>query len=576
MKILVVGGGGREHALCWKFAQSPLVEKVYCAPGNAGIAEEEKCECVPISANDFEALADFAEKEGITFTMVGPEDPLAKGLADYFAKRGLKIFGPSAQAAQIEGSKVFAKRLMAKYGIPTAAFEVFDDPKEAQAYVEKKGAPIVVKADGLAAGKGVIVCRTVEEAKEAIEKIMVKKVFGPAGERVVIEECLEGEEASFMILTDGKTLLPLPSSQDHKPLLDNDEGPNTGGMGAYSPAPVVTEELAREIMETIMHPVIEGLAKESITYQGVLYAGLMIVQGKPYVLEFNCRFGDPECQPLMMRIKTDLAALINEALEGRLAGKTLEIDDRAAVCVVMASGGYPGAYEKGKVISGLQEAAKIPQVKIFHAGTAKKDGQFVTNGGRVLGVTALGADIPEAIDRAYEAVEKIHWEGVHFRTDIGAKALKRLPPKVLVLMGSKSDLPVMAKSEEIFKEFRLPYRLMVASAHRTPDKVRNLARRAAEEGVKVIIAGAGLAAHLAGAVAAETTLPVVGVPIAAGTLGGLDALLSTVQMPPGVPVATVAINGAKNAAVLAAEIIALSEPRLEKKLKKFREKIAGK
>ncbi len=574
MKILVVGGGGREHALCWKFAQSPLVEKVYCAPGNAGIAED--AECVPISVDDFKGLADFVQKEGITFTIVGPEDPLAKGIVDFFAERGLKIFGPTAKAAQIEGSKVFAKRLMAKYGIPTAAFEVFDDPKEALAYVEKKGAPIVVKADGLAAGKGVIVCRTVDQAKEAIEKIMVEKVFGEAGNRVVIEECLRGEEASFMILTDGQTILPLPTSQDHKPLLDNDEGPNTGGMGAYSPAPVVTEELSQKIMETIMRPVIEGLAKEGIPYQGVLYAGLMIVEDQPYVLEFNCRFGDPECQPLMMRIKSDLAALINDALEGNLAGKKLEIDERAAVCVVMASGGYPGKYEKGKVIRGLEEAAKLPDVKIFHAGTAKKDGAYVTNGGRVLGVTALGRDIPEAIDRAYEAVEKISWEGVHFRRDIGAKALKRLSPEVLVLMGSKSDLPTMEKTEEIFKEFRIPYRLIIASAHRTPEKIRRLAREAEETGVKVLIAGAGLAAHLAGAVAAETTLPVIGVPLAAGTLGGLDALLSTVQMPPGVPVATVAINGAKNAAVLAAEILALGNPRLKKHLKKFRTKMAQK
>ena len=573
MKILVVGGGGREHALCWKFAQSPLVEKVYCAPGNAGIAED--AECVPIKANDFKALADFAEREGITFTIVGPEDPLAQGIADYFEERGLKIFGPSAKAAQIEASKVFAKQIMAKYGIPTAAFEVFDDPQKALAYVEKRGAPIVVKADGLAAGKGAIVCHTVEEARQAVKKIMVEKAFGEAGNRVVIEECLVGEEASFMILTDGKTLLPLPSSQDHKPLLDNDRGPNTGGMGAYSPAPVVTEELSQEIMEKIMQPLIEGLAREGILYRGVLYAGLMIVEGKPYVLEFNCRFGDPECQPLMMRIKSDLAALIQEALSGNLAGKTLEIDDQAAVCVVMASGGYPGKYEKGKPIFGLEEASKLPRVKVFHAGTAKKDGQYVTNGGRVLGVTALGKDIPEAIDLAYEAVEKIHWEGVHYRRDIGAKALKRLPPEVIALTGSKSDLPVMEKAEEIFKEFRIPYRLQVASAHRTPERVRSLAREAASQGVKVIIAGAGLAAHLAGAVASETILPVIGIPIAAGTLGGLDALLSTVQMPPGIPVATVAINGAKNAAILAAEILALSNPRLQKKLKRFRERMAG-
>ena len=573
MKILVVGGGGREHALCWKLAQSPLVEKVYCAPGNAGIAQD--AECHPIPVNDFEALASLVQREDIDLTIVGPEDPLAKGIVDFFEKRGLKIFGPSAKAAQIEGSKVFAKELMAKYGIPTASFEVFDDPGQAIAYVEKKGAPIVVKADGLAAGKGVIVCHTVEEAREAIEKIMVKKVFGDAGKRVVIEECLFGEEASFMIITDGETLLPLPTSQDHKPLLDGDRGPNTGGMGAYSPAPVVNEALAQEIMETIMEPVIKALAKEGALYQGVLYGGLMISQGKPYVLEFNCRFGDPECQPLMMRLKSDLAQVIQAAMDGKLAGQELEIDPRAAVCVVMASKGYPGKYEKGKLIKGLSEVAKMKDVKVFHAGTARRGRGYVTAGGRVLGVTALGKDIPEAIKRAYEAVSKIYWNGVYYRTDIGAKALKYLQPaQVAILMGSDSDRPVMTKAEEVLKEFGVPYEIMVASAHRTPEKVRSFAKQALEKGIKVIIAGAGLAAHLAGALASETILPVIGVPIAAGTLGGLDALLSTVQMPPGIPVATVGINNAKNAAFLALEILALSDDKLRDKLQTYREKLA--
>ncbi|NPB08882.1 MAG: phosphoribosylamine--glycine ligase [Thermodesulfobacteria bacterium] len=575
MKVLVVGGGGREHALCWKLAQSPLVEKVYCAPGNAGIAQD--AECHPIAATDFEALANLVEEKGIDVTIVGPEDPLAKGIVDYFEERGLKIFGPSAKAAQIEGSKVFAKELMAKYGIPTADFEVFDDPEAAMAYVEKKGAPIVVKADGLAAGKGVIVCRTVDEARDAIKKIMIDKAFGEAGNRVVIEDCLFGEEASFMVITDGETLLPLPTSQDHKPLLDGDRGPNTGGMGAYSPAPVVTERLSEEIMETIMRPVIKALAKEGIPYKGVLYGGLMISDGKPYVLEFNCRFGDPECQPLMMRIKSDLAELIQAAMEGRLAEKELEIDPRAAVCVVMASKGYPGKYEKGKLIRGLSQVAKMKDVKVFHAGTARRGRGYVTAGGRVLGVTALGKDIPEAIERAYEAVSKIYWDGVYYRTDIGAKALKHLrPAQVAILMGSRSDQDIMRGAEEILKEFDVPFEVMVASAHRTPDKVRKFAREAEERGIKVIIAGAGLAAHLAGALASETTLPVIGVPIAAGTLGGMDALLSTVQMPPGIPVATVAINGAKNAAMLAVEILALSDEKLRERLKAYREKLANK
>ncbi len=573
MKVLVVGSGGREHALCWKLAQSPLVEKVYCAPGNAGIAQE--AECHPVSVNDFEGLADLVKKEGIDLTIVGPEDPLARGIVDFFERKGLRIFGPQAKAAQIEGSKVFAKELMRKYGVPTADFQVFDDPEKAWAYVEKKGAPIVIKADGLAAGKGVIVCRTLEEAREAIQKIMVDKVFGSAGDRVIVEECLFGEEASFMVITDGKTILPLPTSQDHKPLLDGDKGPNTGGMGAYSPAPVVTPSLAQEIMEKIMRPTIEGLAKEGAPYRGVLYAGLMISAGKPYVLEFNCRFGDPECQPLMMCIKSDLAELIEAALEGKLDQKSVEEDPRAAVCVVMASKGYPGKYEKGKPIKGLAQVARMKDVKVFHAGTARKGRQFVTAGGRVLGVTALGKDIPEAIKRAYAAVKKISWEGVHYRTDIGAKALKHLrPPQVAILMGSRSDLPVMKGAEDILNQFDVPYELQVASAHRQPEKVRQFAREAEERGIKVLIAGAGLAAHLAGALASECTLPIIGVPIAAGTLGGLDALLSTVQMPPGIPVATVAINGAKNAAMLAVEILALQDEKLKKKLRQYRQKLA--
>ncbi|WP_022854333.1 phosphoribosylamine--glycine ligase [Thermodesulfatator atlanticus] len=574
MKVLVVGGGGREHALCWKLAQSPLVEKVFCAPGNAGIAED--AECVPISVNDFEALADFVKKENISFTVVGPEDPLARGIVDFFEEKGLRIFGPSAKAAQIEGSKVFAKEIMAKYGIPTASFEVFDNPEDALAYLEKRGAPIVVKADGLAAGKGVIVCDTLAQAKEAVQKIMIEKVFGEAGNRVVIEDYLIGEEASFMILTDGQTILPLPSSQDHKPLLDGDKGPNTGGMGAYSPAPIVTPEFEKEIMETIMKPLIEGLAQEGIPYKGVLYAGLMISRGKPYVLEFNCRFGDPECQPLMMRIKSDLAEIIEAALAGKLADKKLELDERASVCVVMASGGYPGKYEKGKEIKGLEEAAQIPGIKIFHAGTAKKDGKYVTNGGRVLGVTAIAEDIPSAIDKAYEAVEKISWDNVHYRTDIGVKALKHLPPEVLIIAASKSDLPIILKTEEILQKFLIPYRITVASSLRAPEKVRSIIKTAEEKGVKVIIAAGGLATHLPGMIASLTTLPVIGLPVAVGTLGGLDALIATVQKPPGVPVATVNINGSQNAAVLAAEILAVCKERIKKRLDKFRQELAEK
>ncbi|NPA15940.1 MAG: phosphoribosylamine--glycine ligase [Deferribacteres bacterium] len=425
MKVLVVGQGGREHALVWKIAQSPKVDAVYAAPGNGGICEEATC--VDIPANDLEALRDFAVKEGIDLTVVGPEEPLVRGIVDLFEEAGLTIFGPSKAAAQLEGSKAYAKNFMREMGIPTADFEVFEDPEEAKKYIEKKGAPIVVKADGLAAGKGSIVCKSVDEAKRAVDAIMVDRIFGEAGDRIVVEDFLRGEEASFIVITDGKNVVPLASSQDHKPVYDNDEGPNTGGMGAYSPAPVVTEYIHDKAMNEIVIPTIEGMAERGIPFKGVLYVGLMIEDDKyPRVLEYNVRFGDPEAQPILMRMKSDLVDALLASINGTLDSCEIEYLDDAAVCVVMASGGYPGKYEKGKEIHGLDEVAKMERVKVFHAGTKKVDGKFVTNGGRVLGVTALGKDIKEAVDRAYEAVSKISWEGVHYRKDIAKKALRRL------------------------------------------------------------------------------------------------------------------------------------------------------
>jgi len=419
------------------------------------------------------------------------------------------------------------------------------------------------------------VARTVEEALSAVDRIMVEKVFGEAGNRVVIEECLAGEEASFMVITDGETVLPLPTSQDHKPLLDGDRGPNTGGMGAYSPAPVVTPELAEEILETIMKPTIRALAREGLPYRGVLYGGLMISDGRPYVLEFNCRFGDPEAQPVLMRLETDLVELIEAAFEGRLAEVEVRERPEAAVCVVLASGGYPGKYEKGKEIRGISEAEALPGVKVFHAGTALRDGRLVTAGGRVLGVTALGPDIPSAIRRAYEAVEKIRFENMHYRRDIGAKALKHLrQPLVGILVGSKSDLPQVEAAERVLREFGIPYEVEVASAHRQPDRVRRYAEEAETRGLRVIIAGAGLAAHLPGVIAAHTTLPVIGVPVPAGPLKGMDALLSIVQMPRGVPVAAVGIGNMANAALLAVEILAVADPDLRERLIRYRERLA--
>lgn len=423
MKVLVVGGGGREHALVWKIAQSPRVKKVYCAPGNAGIAE--LAECPPISAEDVNSLLELAQKEKIDLTVVGPEVPLTLGIVDKFKAKGLGIFGPDQRAAEIEGSKAFAKFLMKKYGIPAADFQVFADFSSAWKYVQEKSYPLVIKADGLAAGKGVIICNNRDEAKAALTQIMLDKAFGEAGKKVVVEEYLSGEEASFLAFTDGEKILPLPSAQDHKPIYEGDRGPNTGGMGAYSPAPVVTDEVHKQVMEEIMIRAIRGLAAEGRKYQGVLYAGLMIKDGRAKVLEFNARFGDPETQPLLLRMKSDIVPVFEAVIDGYLDRVKVEWDRRAAVCVVMASQGYPGTYEKGKIISGLEEAAKIPNTYIFHAGTALKEGKIVTNGGRVLGVTALGDNIAEAINQAYKAVEKISWDGVYYRRDIGQKALRK-------------------------------------------------------------------------------------------------------------------------------------------------------
>jgi phosphoribosylamine--glycine ligase len=423
MKVFVIGGGGREHALVWKIAQSPLVEKVFCAPGNPGIARQ--AECVNLAVDDIEGLLAFAQDQGIGLTVVGPELPLTLGLVDRFQAAGQVVFGADRKAAQIEGSKAFCKDLMAKYGIPTAAYGVFDQREAAVAFIEKNGAPIVVKADGLAAGKGVVVARTVAEAVAAVDAAMVDAVFGAAGKRLVIEEFLEGEEASFLAFTDGKRILPLASAQDHKPVFDDDRGPNTGGMGAYSPAPVVTPEIHAKIVAQVLEPTIAGMAAEGCPYRGILYAGVMVRGGEIKVLEFNARFGDPEAQPLLARFKSDLVPVLLACARGDLAGVSIEWHDQAAVCVVMASGGYPGDFVKGYPIQGIESAEALEDLVVFHAGTTLKDGQVVNNSGRVLGVTGLGATVADAISRAYSGVARISWRDAHFRRDIGQKALNR-------------------------------------------------------------------------------------------------------------------------------------------------------
>ncbi|MGO9570443.1 MAG: phosphoribosylamine--glycine ligase [Desulfomonilaceae bacterium] len=425
MKILIVGSGGREHTLAWKVAQSDLVKEVIVAPGNVGIAREPKCRLAEVSSDDVSGLLHLAQAERVDLTVVGPEAPLVAGLADSFHASGLRVFGPSREAAQLEGSKVFTKRLLAKYDIPSADFEVFQDFEQASSYLKRCSGRVVLKADGLAAGKGVFVCVDQTEAYMALSTIMKKKAFGDAGNRVVIEECLEGEEASFIAFTDGKEVLPLASSQDHKAILDGDQGPNTGGMGAYSPAPVVTPEIHDRIMTEVMIPVVRAMEQEGIPYMGFLYAGVMIKDGGAKVLEFNARMGDPEAQPLLFRMKTDPVPLMVAALEGGLGNMKIEWAQEDAVCVVMASGGYPGSYEKGKSITGIEAADAMEGIKVFHAGTGEGADGFVTAGGRVLGVTAKAPGIAKAIARVYEAVNKIHWENAYYRKDIGKKALQR-------------------------------------------------------------------------------------------------------------------------------------------------------
>ncbi len=424
MKILIVGGGGREHALAWKCAQSDKVTDVFVAPGNAGTAREAKVTNIPVSAEDLPGLKSFALDNRIDLTIVGPEAPLCAGIVDEFEAADLKCFGPNRSAAILEGSKTFAKNFMSRHGIPTAASETFTSLSKAIEYIKNKGAPLVVKADGLAAGKGVVIAQTIETAIQAVEGMLAGNVFGEAGHSVVIEDFLTGEEASFIVMTDGKTIAPLATSQDHKARDEGDTGPNTGGMGAYSPAPVVTPGIHDRIMAEVIEPAIKGMMSEGRPYKGFLYAGLMIAEdGTPYVLEFNCRFGDPETQPIMMRLQSDLVELCLAAAGGSLLGHITEWDPRPALGVVLASAGYPENYQKGVVISGLEGTE--PDVKVFHAGTAEQEGQVVTAGGRVLCVSALGDSVLEAQQKAYRQVERIHWDGMFYRKDIGHRAIRR-------------------------------------------------------------------------------------------------------------------------------------------------------
>lgn len=423
MKILVVGGGGREHAICWKIQKSPLVEKIYCAPGNAGISSN--AECIDLKADDISGLLKFAVENSIDLTVVGPELPLSLGIVDLFGKEGMKIFGPDMKAAEIESSKVFSKDLMKKYSIPTAEYEIFDKYSDAVSYIDNIEYPVVVKADGLAAGKGVFICNERQSSLNAINSIMKEKEFGESGSRVVIEEFLKGEEASFFVLTDGDNYIPLETSQDHKAIYDGDKGPNTGGMGAYSPAPVISSELMKNrILEEIAEPTLSAMKKEGRKYSGVLYIGLMISESGPKVLEYNCRLGDPETQPLLVRMDSDIVPVLDSIAGGHMEQKDIKWKENASVCVVMSSEGYPGKYEKGNEIKNIEKLEHMDDIYVFHSGTKLSDGKLVNSGGRVLGVTSLGNSIADARKKAYMAVKLVDNDFLYFRKDIGLKALK--------------------------------------------------------------------------------------------------------------------------------------------------------
>jgi phosphoribosylamine---glycine ligase len=420
MKILVIGSGGREHALCWQIVKSRKTDKLYCAPGNGGIADI--AECVDIKSDDIDSLLAFALKNSIDLTVVGPEMPLTKGIVDVFTEHKLKIFGPDKFSSQLEASKIFAKELMKRFNLPTAGFRVFDNAAMAKDYIDSKDAPFVVKADGLCAGKGVIIAETKRHAREAIDSILLSKAFGSAGEKIIIEDCLAGEEVSIILVSDGSDYILFPSSQDHKRVFDDDKGPNTGGMGAYSPAPIATDELMQRVEKEIVQPLIKGLARENTPYKGVLYIGLMIVDNNPYVLEFNVRFGDPETQAILPRLKSDIVDIFEASIHGNMHSVKTEWDNSPAVCIVCCSGGYPGPYKKGIEIHGLQQLAGIPGIIVFHAGTKNTNGKYFTAGGRVINLTALSDTISEAITKAYSGVSRITFQDMHYRSDIGKKA----------------------------------------------------------------------------------------------------------------------------------------------------------
>lgn len=567
MNILLIGGGGREHTIAHKLSQSPKLKKLYAIPGNAGIAQLG--ECVDLPLDDLNAVADFAKDNRIDLTIVGPEDPLVNGIVDIFQSKGLRIFGPKKDGAMLEGSKIFSKELMMENNIPTASYKYFNNSAAAKRYLEHIHPPVVIKANGLCAGKGVSIHNNKETAIQMVDDIMEDKIFGEAGNEVLIEECLTGEEASIIFFTDGINYRLLNPSQDHKRAYEYDEGPNTGGMGAYAPTKLISKRMLSIVEQRIIEPTLQALQNRNIDYRGVIYVGIMITSRGPMVLEYNVRFGDPEAQVIIPLMESDLIEVIEACLDRRLYEVELINSKQYAIGTVVASGGYPGKYEKGKQIKGLDKKDQHDEI-VFYAGVQKDQDILITSGGRVLCAVGIDDNFDKAREKSLKRIKEIEFEAMFYRKDIGAKEQSR--PKIGILLGSDSDVKTMKQCFEILKNFNMSYEVHISSAHRTPHRTMEFVKIWENRGVKVIICAAGLAAHLAGNVAAHTTLPVIGVPMSAGSLSGLDALLSTVQMPPGVPVATVAIGepGAYNAAILALQMIALEDESIAAKLMEHR------
>lgn len=565
MKIALIGGGGREHALCWKLAQSPKVSEIYAFTDNPGIKKLAKT--VDLNPENFAELAQFLLEENINYVVVGPEDLLVKGIVDFLEEKGIKVFGPNKAASQLEGSKAFSKEVMVKNNVETAFYREFSESNAALNYVHSLNQyPVVIKADGLCAGKGVAIVHSFKEAEDYIKEVLDKNLFGEAGSKIIIEEFLDGEEVSIFAITDGKTVKYLSPAQDHKKIYENDEGPNTGGMGTYAPTELGSKDFINYVDKNVVKPVLEGLKAEGIIYKGVLYAGLILDKNGPKVLEFNCRFGDPETQVLMPLLRTDLADIVEAVCNETLDELDIELSNDKAVCFVAASGGYPQSYKKGEEIHGLEKLNTL----YFIAGAKESNGKILTNGGRVLNIIGIGQSIEKAREKALFEIEKVSFKGMQYRKDIAVKELKR--PKVAVIMGSDSDLPVVKEGLKILEEMEIAFKVYILSAHRSPNEAAKVAESWDFKGFKAVIAAAGMAAHLPGVMAAHTDLPVIGIPIEA-KFQGLDALYSIVQMPGGVPVATVSTGkaGAKNAAVLALEILALSDDKYKEKLKLYKQ-----